>query len=368
MAENNVYEKLQDYHNIIIKKVESDKKLNKAREITENAFKIKKLQIEGEEIKENGALATFYKKAIKAQIKEGNAKLQASYPKLSKLFMIPHSYNSNLKTNDIVETQIAATVAAVMKDKKVIDKILTGRDQELTSQQVFLNGLEEKQKKDLLKLLNKTFHAKMEKEEKDLITKKANKADMDLREIKEDELDIEIKNGENPYFKLIKSMIGYTYSIKNYLESSLKSYGVSVGDSGLYKAVTGGMLKANESNQENFDLFVEGTKIINQQRNEYQEIINHFMHLKFIFELEGLGYSKTVDFLFINVPLGVLDNNNKRSYSNNVYVIPPELLEKLYLKKEKNNNYKKSQLAGDIKISQNLLESAIQELKIQGIS
>lgn len=104
---------------------------------------------------------------------------------------------------------------------------------------------------------------------------------------------------------------GKTFSVKNYLyfEEKNKQNSLSLGTTDYYKALYSALSAAGYSDAYAKKLIFKGMVKITKNEDENGEITKHFYHMKYLYELTGLGLRDqdnerldSVDFFIYNEP------------------------------------------------------------------
>lgn len=153
--------------------------------------------------------------------------------------------------------------------------------------------------------------------------------------------DTEIKN--EFLNELIPLLNEATFTVKNYKGSTFEKFGLELGHSNLFRSIVAELNIVFPQNHTNWqrDIFYRGAQIITKTNKEpsasRNEVMKHFSHMRFIYELSGLGLidSKTgkpqfAKYLIYNDPISsniyvqdtasiILDEINKRHGIINVF-------------------------------------------------
>lgn len=117
--------------------------------------------------------------------------------------------------------------------------------------------------------------------------------------------------------KLLKVFSNKTFTLKNYATytsklRSLDQIDIHLGNTNLYKAITGGLSQIFSDPSDQYTIYYRGMQILSGQSQKPDtaniEIINsHFAHLRFMYELRGTGLitnnnNAVADFIIWNDP------------------------------------------------------------------
>ncbi len=117
--------------------------------------------------------------------------------------------------------------------------------------------------------------------------------------------------------RLLKAFSGGTFTLKNYATytsklRSLDQIDIHLGNTNLYKAITGGLSQIFSDPADQYTVYYRGMQILSGQSQKPDtanvETINaHFAHLRFMYELRGTGLitdenSAVADFIIWNDP------------------------------------------------------------------
>jgi hypothetical protein len=111
----------------------------------------------------------------------------------------------------------------------------------------------------------------------------------------------------NPAWEhLAKLFSNCTFSVKNYSSKALTSLNIHLGSTNIYKALYGALSQSNRTEQE--INYIIGAGLRSYMASKNQTVAKHFYHLRFIYELTGVGLYDSegpisgVDFLIYNDP------------------------------------------------------------------
>lgn len=111
----------------------------------------------------------------------------------------------------------------------------------------------------------------------------------------------------NPLWeRLFNLFSNCTFSVKNYSSKAHTSLNIHLGSTNIYKALYGALSQTNRSEQEINYIIHAGLRSYMASKNK--TVATHFYHLRFIYELTGVGLYDSdgpisgVDFLIYNDP------------------------------------------------------------------
>lgn len=320
---------LQATHNQMMVKLKREQKTKQAREIEIILQEVKRIAQLSLQHTTGSAILTRAQQQIYNIIenawneqKSKNSLVDLEVP----FFRRQHYLESGAKAptigmaDDIFEQELGFLIQAAAKIKKInidIGEIIVGQESVKTlSMQNIPKELEKKVIDITEKALNNQVKSlKSRNNFKKNITARAGKIDIDTSSIK-----IE-GNAEDEVSKILKAFSGGTFSVKNYSsknKSSLSGIYIGLGNSNMYKGVTGALSEIFPNTDVQNHIYYRGMQILSgnikastqEKRNEIEEIVNkHFIHLRLIYEMRGSGLINTetgknriADFIIWNDP------------------------------------------------------------------
>ena len=256
----------------------------------------KKVQWAQSELSKLPGMAQFLTDGMRAQLDEiANIQLNKSGKKIGNLLWTAHSQGKNLIDgfDDIAEEGISAIFSTIFDNsssKSNIGKYARGQqstnvdlsawtEEEITNiKNLFANKVAEKAHwtyVDNLMQIN--------------VGSRSGKVDVSTSEV---QVTASIEN--NPILHNLQTLFaGHTFTIKNYLalkwigeDAYLREKGIHLGETNLFKSIYG-PLTSLYSTQLAKKIFYSAINAINDENAE--DIAAHFYHLRFIYELTGLG-------------------------------------------------------------------------------
>lgn len=223
------------------------------------------------------------------------------------LFHRTHKTKTSLNSDDIFEEELAAVIAS-------IETLATGKTISLDSKlvgtssaNIFITETDDTVKKVLskynAKLSNAIQQKSSTKQDRHTVNVRATAGKVDVTGISDMSITAEL----NPAWEhLMKLFSNCTFSVKNYSSKALTSLNIHLGSTNIYKALYGALSQSNRTEQE--INYIIGAGLRSYMASKNKTVATHFYHLRFIYELTGVGLYDSegpisgVDFLIYNDP------------------------------------------------------------------
>ena len=319
---------LNDIHNEIQNKMEKIKEDEKAKQIEMFLREVKKTTRQLKEANTDSSivdsinqdLVELIQNTFNEQIK-AHEKIKSSLS----LFRRSHRARSVDLTDDIFEEELGYLIksAAKMKGKNVnIDLIFGGTSSASSRAIEYLTKNTETQ---IVNLINRAVQAQAKDINKKNVISNVTKIRANTGKV-----DISVPsnlyvegNAQDLISRFLSLISGATFTLKNYSsfqkdtkKGSQKSLGdikIHLGDSNIYKAVTGALSEILSDPRAQKRIFYRGITVLAGKSEppdsaSTEDIFKHFAHLKFIYELRGSGLideqgkSKVADYIIWNDP------------------------------------------------------------------
>lgn len=311
MAQQRIEGKLHIVHNELIDKIQINNKAAKdrvkAQKMQAVLYKLKNLSSQPTDEIE-GLLSEQAQKLIDESLsilnanRKGNRRLSGN-----DLFHRAHGTSTSYGGDDIFEEELAAALS-------VIEKEATGK---MSGMHTLLVGgksaniqLEAEVDKDVAKLMNqyvsgmtKRVNGKVSDKEKQWTKPIARSGKVDVNGLSEVAIEAQL----NPLWdELYRLFSGCTFSVKNYSSYFTKSLNIHLGNTDYYKALYGVLSDLNYDQRAAEAIIYSGLK--SYQATQNKSVALHFYHLRFVYELTGVGLYDAegpvsgVDFLIYNDP------------------------------------------------------------------
>ena len=305
--------KLHEVHDQIVNKIQINKKAAidrlRAQEMEAILYQIKNLKnnpsnsIEGL-LSEQAQILINQSLNMLNMNRKGTNRLKGD-----DLFHRSHAVSTSYGGDDIFEEELAAVLSVIEKEATgstlgIANRLVGGK-----SANIKLQG---EINKDINKIMTKLIQrtAKRVNTEGQLLKEKhwtppvARPGKIDVNGLSE----IHIESDLHPAWKdLYRVFSGCTFSVKNYSSYFSNQLNIHLGSTDYYKALYGSLSSLNYSQEQIDKIIYSGLASYNKSKNK--TVASHFYHLRFIYELTGIGLYDSqgdpisgVDFLIYNDP------------------------------------------------------------------
>lgn len=310
---------LQSVHDEIIENLKKEEKIEQAREIESILREVKRVAQISSNHTSGSAVLTKAEKQIHDIIENAWRQQQLRNPGLDPtipFFRRQHDESSTIsEADDIFEQELGFLIQAAAKMEKInvnIKMLLSGQESVTTSS---MQNLTKELEQKMLSIANKAIENQVKTIEarnkiKNKITIRAGKIDINVPSFQV------TSDAQDEVNKLLKVFSGATFTVKNYStkDNPLSKTTIELGNSNIYKGITGPLSEVFSDIDIQNHIFYRGMQILaGETKNNspgIQDAVNrHFAHLRFMYELRGMGLLDTstgqkrvADFIIWNDP------------------------------------------------------------------
>lgn len=319
---------LNNIHKEIQQKMEQIKENDKAKEIESFLRQVKKTARQLKEVKTNSAIINTINKDLSDLIQNTfyeQIQMHTRLKSATALFRREHSLETLNLADDIFEEELGYLIkaAAKMRGQNIDIKVILGGGSSASSNAI--EKLTNNTEQEIIKLINTAMQNQAKNINKTNTSKiakiQANTGKVDISVPSSLHVTGEIQNDLITNF--LSLIAGATFSLKNYSSfqkdigkgstKNLNDIQIHLGNSNIYKAVTGALSEVLSDPRAQKRVFFRGMTVLAglskpPDSATQQEIFEHFAHLKFIYELRGSGLidkngnSKIADYIIWNDP------------------------------------------------------------------
>lgn len=281
----------------------------RAREMESVLYQIKNLNtntnnpIDKALFQQAGTIINESLSALNAR-RKGRSKLTAQ-----QLFHRTHSTHTGAGGDDIFEEELAAVLASIesLATGTTVDftSKLTGRQAANIKLEQEVDKTVEKVLTQYNKRLTKTISSTgtREGQKKHTVNTRAASGKVDVTGISNMTVTADLNPAWERLFQLFSNC---TFSVKNYSSKATTSLNIHLGSTNIYKALYGALSQSGRNEKEINYIIMAGLRSYMASKNH--TVATHFYHLRFIYELTGVGLHDRegpisgVDFLIYNDP------------------------------------------------------------------
>lgn len=222
------------------------------------------------------------------------------------LFHRAHGTSTSMGGDDIFEEELAAVLSSIEKQATGTTIGVEGRLVGGQSANILMSEVSKDVEKVMNKFINNTERRinNTTDQNKHWTKPVARSGKVDVEGLTKMDITAELNPAWTDLYHLFS---GCTFSVKNYSSFFTKSLNIHLGNTDVYKALYGSLSALSYDNDEINSIISAGLHSYENSGN--QTVANHFYHLRFIYELTGVGLYDSegepisgVDFLIYNDP------------------------------------------------------------------